>query len=45
MGFIQCLEENPCDLALAEPEGPVIGPTDQMIGVEILNDSHWTSHP
>ena len=39
MGFLQCLEEDSCDLFLVEPEGPVIGSTDQVVGVDILNDS------
>jgi hypothetical protein len=44
MGFLQCLEEDASDLFLIEPEGPVVGSTDQVIGVDVLNDSQWTSH-
>jgi len=44
MGFLQCLEENADDLSLVESEGPVVGSTDQVVGVDVLNDSQWTSH-
>ena len=44
MGFLQCLKEDSSYLFLVEPEGPVVGPADQMIGVDVLNDSQWTSH-
>ena len=44
MGFLQCLEENADDLSLVESEGPVVGSTDQVVWVNILNDPQWTSH-
>ena len=44
MGFLQCLEEDTYDLSLVEPEGPVVGSADQVVGVDVLNDSQWTSH-
>lgn len=43
-GFLQCLEEDPGDLPLFEPEGPVVGSADQMIGIDVLDYSQWTSH-
>ena len=44
MGFLQCLEEDTYDLSLVESEGPVVGSADQVVGVDVLNDSQWTSH-
>jgi len=44
MGFLQCLKNDADDLSLVEPEGPVVGSTDQVVGVDILYDSQWTSH-
>ena len=31
-GFPESLKHDPCDLALVEPEGTVIGPADQVVG-------------
>ncbi len=44
MGFLQCLKNYSDDLSLIESEGSVVGSTDQVVGVNILNDSQWTSH-
>jgi hypothetical protein len=44
MGFLQRLEDYAYDLALVEPEGPVVGPCDKMIGVDLLDDAQWPSH-
>ena len=38
MGFLQCLEDDSSDLSLVEPEGSVIGPAYQMVGVDVLYD-------
>ena len=32
MGFLDGLKDDACDLALVEPECPVIGPADQVVG-------------
>ena len=39
MGFLQRLEENAYNLSLIEPECSVIGTTDQVVRVDVLNDS------
>jgi hypothetical protein len=39
MSFLQRLEEDAYDLSLVESEGPVVGSTDQMIGVDVLYDA------
>ncbi len=44
MCFLQCLENDSSDLSLAEPECSIIGSTDQVVGVDVLYDSQWTSH-
>ena len=44
MGFLQCLKEDTSDLSLAEPERSVVGPADQMVGVDVLYNPQWTSH-
>ncbi len=40
----ECLKDNARNLPLVEPEGPVIGPADQVVGVHCLDDPQWTSH-
>ena len=32
MGFLERVKEDTRDLTLVEPEGPVVGPTDQVVG-------------
>ena len=44
MGFLQCLEEDTDNLTLVEPEGSVVCPADQMVGVDVLYDAQWPSH-
>jgi len=44
MSFLQCLKEDTSDLSLAEPEGSVVGPAYQVVGVDVLYDPQWTSH-
>ena len=44
MGFLQCLENDSSDLPLIESEGSVVGSAYQVVGVDVLNDSQWTSH-
>ena len=36
-GFGQCLKEDTCNLSLVEPESPVIGSADQVVGEDVLN--------
>ena len=43
-GFPQGLEEDPRDLSLVKPERPVVGPADQVVRVDVLNDSQRASH-
>lgn len=42
--FLKSLEHDPGNLSFVEPEGSVVGPADQVIGVDVLNDSQWTAH-
>jgi hypothetical protein len=44
MGFLECLEDDTDDVALVEPEGPVVCSADQVIGQLCLYDSSWPSH-
>ena len=44
MGFLECMEDDTCDLSLVESECSIVGPADQVVGVDVLNDSQWTSH-
>ena len=44
MGFLQSLENDTDNLPLVEPEGSVIGPAYQVVGVDVLYDPQWTSH-
>jgi hypothetical protein len=43
-GFLQGLEDDPDGLSLVEPEGPVVGPADQVVGQLGLDDAKRTSH-
>jgi hypothetical protein len=38
------LEDDPRNFSLFEPECSVVGPADQMVGVDVLNDPKWPSH-
>jgi hypothetical protein len=31
-GLLECFKDDSCDLSLMEPEGPVVGPADQVVG-------------
>ncbi len=42
--FRECFEDDARDLSLVEPEGPVVGPAYQVVGVFCLYDSRWTGH-
>jgi hypothetical protein len=44
MGFLEGTKDNTSELPLIEPEGSVVSPTDQMVGVYVLDDPQWTSH-
>jgi len=43
-GFRKCLEHDPGNLSLVEPEGPVVGPTAQVVGQLALDDAQRASH-
>ena len=38
-GFLKCLKDYTYDLALVEPEGSIVGPADQVVGVYILDNT------
>ena len=44
MGFRKCLKHDTDDVALVEPEGAVVGTTDQVVGQLCLYDPFWSSH-
>ena len=43
-GFLQGPEDDPDGLSLVEPERPVVGPADQVVGQLGLDDAPRTSH-
>jgi hypothetical protein len=40
----ECLKDDTRGLPLVKSEGSVIGPADQVVGVDVLDDPQWTSH-
>jgi hypothetical protein len=38
------LKHDACGLSFVEPKCPVVGPAYQVVGVDVLNDSEWTTH-
>lgn len=38
------LEDDPRNFSSFEPECSVVGPADQVVGVDVLNDPKWPSH-
>ena len=44
MGFLEGGKDDADDRALMEPERPVVGPADQVVGQDVLDDPSWTSH-
>jgi hypothetical protein len=43
-GFLKGLKHDPGDLSLVESECPVVGPADQVVGVDVLDDAKRTAH-
>ena len=39
MGFLQSFKEYAYDFALMEPEGPVVGSTDQVVRIDVLDNT------
>jgi len=39
VGFLQCVKDDAGDLPLVEPEGLIICSTDQVVRIDVLNDS------
>ena len=44
MGFLERLKKDAYNFASMEPEGPVVGPADQVVGIDVLDNTQWTSH-
>ncbi len=40
----ECFKDDARNLPLIESEGAIIGPADQVVGVDVLDDPQWTSH-
>ena len=43
-GFLESFEEDAGGFALMEPEGSVVGTTDQVVRVDVLYDAQRSSH-